>query len=416
MAGGVTIRALVQIDRLQPKFAAYNGATVRGSIPLAGDTVLIGELAPGNEVFALVDAALKASRVEAASQIVEREFGFFILRSPLNAEVSAARDAILSRAGLQMRDRLRPTVESTQIITSVEPYQAQLLNKWSSGSLVVPGRTLGILECAPAAYVALAANEAEKAAEIDIVEVRAVGRYGRFLPVGRRSVGTDRDRGRNPRTSTRWTDGRRRDPEATRHRRGARRAGGPPRAPAHRGASGQHRHRPGARRPRRAGTSRCAPVPSTVRPWPGRTGPPRSGAVCTGAVAKWMPSRPTEGRNPGTARAHRRGRGGRRGHRCGASGYGSGGAADEIALVDIVPDLAASIALDLNHATGITRSPSRAEGRNRSRPPRRIRRRGRHRGTCAQPGHAARRPGGGEPAHRRVGGPKRCGPPRRRRW
>ena len=184
MTGGVTIRALVQIDRLQPKFAAYNGATVRGSIPLSGDTVLIGELTPGNEVFTLVDAALKASRVEAASQIVEREFGFFILRSPLNAEVSAARDAILSRLGMRMRDRLRPNVESTQIITSVEPYQAQLLNKWSSGSLVVPGRTLGILECAPAAYVALAANEAEKAAEIDIVEVRAVGRYGRFFMSG----------------------------------------------------------------------------------------------------------------------------------------------------------------------------------------------------------------------------------------
>ena len=149
----VTIRALVQIDRLQPKFAAYNGATVQGSIPLAGDTILIGELAPGNEVFGLVDAALKASRVEATSQIVEREFGFFILRSPLNAEVTAARDAILARLGMGMSDRLRPVVESTQIITSVEPYQAQLLNKWSSGSLLVPGRTLGVLECAPAAYV-----------------------------------------------------------------------------------------------------------------------------------------------------------------------------------------------------------------------------------------------------------------------
>ena len=184
MADGVTIRALVQIDRLQPKFAAYVGATVRGSIPLAGDTVLIGELTPGNEVFTLVDAALKASRVEAASQIVEREFGFFILRSPLNSEVSAARDAILARLGRRVADRLRPAVESTQIITSVEPYQAQLLNKWASGSLLVPGQTLGILECAPAAYVALAANEAEKAAEIDIVEVRAVGRYGRFFVSG----------------------------------------------------------------------------------------------------------------------------------------------------------------------------------------------------------------------------------------
>ena len=55
MDQALTIRALMQIDRLQPKFAAYNGATVQGSIPLAGDTVLIGELAPGNEVFRLVD-------------------------------------------------------------------------------------------------------------------------------------------------------------------------------------------------------------------------------------------------------------------------------------------------------------------------------------------------------------------------
>ena len=180
----LTIRALMQIDRLQPKFAAYNGATVQGSIPLAGDTVLIGELSPGNEVFRLVDKALKASSVESTSQIVEREFGFFILRSPSNAEVSAARDAILGELGVSLAQRLKPRVESTQIITSVEPYQAQLLNKWSSGSLLVPGQTLGIIECSPAAYISIAANEAEKAAEIDIVEVRALGRYGRFFMSG----------------------------------------------------------------------------------------------------------------------------------------------------------------------------------------------------------------------------------------
>jgi ethanolamine utilization microcompartment shell protein EutL len=177
----ITIRALMQIDNLQPKFAAYNGATVQGSIPLAGDTILIGELAPGNGVFTLIDRALKASAVEATSQIVEREFGFFILRSPSNAEVSAARDAILSELGASMSDRTKPSVASTQIITSVEPYQAQLLNKWRKGALVVPGQTLGIVECAPAAYIAVAANEAEKAAEINIVEVRAVGRYGRLF-------------------------------------------------------------------------------------------------------------------------------------------------------------------------------------------------------------------------------------------
>ncbi len=180
----ITIRALMQIDNLQPKFAAFNGATVQGSVPLSGDTVLIGEFAPGNGVFTLIDRALKASSVEATTQLVEREFGFFILRSQSNAEVSAARDAILAELGAIMSDRLKPSISSTQVITSVEPYQAQLLNKWRKGSLLVPGQTLGIVECAPAAYISIAANEAEKAAVIDIVEVRAVGRYGRLFISG----------------------------------------------------------------------------------------------------------------------------------------------------------------------------------------------------------------------------------------
>ncbi|MYD78383.1 MAG: BMC domain-containing protein [Gammaproteobacteria bacterium] len=184
MGERLTIRALMQIDRLQPKFAAYNGATVQGSIPLAGDTVLIGEFAPGNEVFRLIDIALKASRAEATSQIVEREFGFFILRSPYNAQINAAREAILNELGMKLEDRIKPAVESTQVITSVEPYQAQLLNKWSSRSLAVPGQTLGIVECSPAAYISIAGNEAEKSALIDIVQVRAVGRFGRLFITG----------------------------------------------------------------------------------------------------------------------------------------------------------------------------------------------------------------------------------------
>ena len=184
LANEITIRALMQIDNLQPKFAAYNGATVQGSVPLSGDTVLIGEFAPGNGVFTLIDRALKASAVEATTQLVEREFGFFILRSPSNAEVSAARDAILSELGATMSDRVKPNVESTQVITSVEPYQAQLLKKWRKGALLVPGQTQVIIEYAPAAYISIAANEAEKSADVDIVEVRAVGRFGRLFISG----------------------------------------------------------------------------------------------------------------------------------------------------------------------------------------------------------------------------------------
>lgn len=45
--------------------------------------------------------------------------------------------------------------------------------------MILPGQTLYVMECAPAGYAALAANEAEKAAEINVLEVRAVGAFGR---------------------------------------------------------------------------------------------------------------------------------------------------------------------------------------------------------------------------------------------
>jgi hypothetical protein len=46
--------------------------------------------------------------------------------------------------------------------------------------MIIPGQTLYLLECEPAAYAALAANEAEKASEINVLEVRAYGSVGRI--------------------------------------------------------------------------------------------------------------------------------------------------------------------------------------------------------------------------------------------
>ena len=45
--------------------------------------------------------------------------------------------------------------------------------------MIIPGQSLFVLEVQPAAYAALAANEAEKAANINILDVRAFGSFGR---------------------------------------------------------------------------------------------------------------------------------------------------------------------------------------------------------------------------------------------
>lgn len=190
----VTLRTYAFIDRLQPQCAAHIAATCQGDVPVAGMAELFVEMSPGNEVFHVADVALKAASVRPALQIIEREFGLLELHSESQAEVLAAGAAILAELNLQESDRLAPTIASTQFITNIHPYQAQLLNKFRKGALLIPGESLFVLEVAPAAYAGLAANEAEKAANIKIVEIRAVGRFGRTFLAGTESeVATARD-------------------------------------------------------------------------------------------------------------------------------------------------------------------------------------------------------------------------------
>ena len=186
------LRAYAFIDRMQPQYAAYVGATVQGDVPVAGMAELFVEMAPSNEIFPVADAALKAANVRPATQFIEREFGLLEVHSFDTEAVRSAGAAILAHLGATEEDRLAPVVASSQVITNVDPYQAQLINKFRKGSLLVPGQTLCVMEVYPAAYAGLAANEAEKNANIDIAR-RTVTKYREAMNIlsstRRRQVG-----------------------------------------------------------------------------------------------------------------------------------------------------------------------------------------------------------------------------------
>jgi ethanolamine utilization microcompartment shell protein EutL len=61
------------------------------------------------------------------------------------------------------------------------------VNQRSQGGLLLRGHTLCVIEVAPAAYVMLAANEAEKAANVTLVHYTPSGRYGRLYISGTES-------------------------------------------------------------------------------------------------------------------------------------------------------------------------------------------------------------------------------------
>jgi len=178
------LRTYVYLDRMQPQFAAFMGTVTQGDLPIAGMAALYVEMAPGNEVFRIVDVAVKATEVKPGAQIVEREFGMLEIHSMSQSAVQVAGQAILDRIGYRETDRVRPQVASVQVITNVDPYQAQLLNRHRKGSMLVPGQTLFVLEVAPAAYITYAANEAEKATTVNLIHITSVGRFGRLYLSG----------------------------------------------------------------------------------------------------------------------------------------------------------------------------------------------------------------------------------------
>lgn len=180
MAEDFSLRCYCFIDRMQAQYAAFVGTITQGDLPVEGMAALYVEMAPGNEVFRVVDIAVKATESRPGAQIVEREFGMFEVHSLNQAAVLEAGQVVLDRLGLKKEDRIKPEVVSTQVITRIDPYQSQLINRFRRGSMIVPGETMLVLECAPAAYINYAVNEAEKNANIKLVHISSVGRFGRM--------------------------------------------------------------------------------------------------------------------------------------------------------------------------------------------------------------------------------------------
>ena len=176
----VDLRAYVFLDSLQAQYASFLATVAQGFLPIAGQAALFVEISPGIEINRVTDVALKSTRVTPGMQIVERLYGMLEIHSDSQADIRQAGRAILDALDLKEEDRRRPTVASSQVIRRIDDYQTQLINRMRHGNMILPGQTLYILECEPAAYSALAANEAEKAAEINILEVRSFGSFGRL--------------------------------------------------------------------------------------------------------------------------------------------------------------------------------------------------------------------------------------------
>ena len=180
----IKLRSFVFLDSLQPQLTSYIGKTSRGFLPVPEMASLWVEIAPGIAINRITDTALKATSVVPAVQVVERAYGLLEVHDWDKGEVMSAGRVILDGLGCAEEERMKPQVVSNQVIRSVEAYQTQIINRNSRGNMVLPGQSLFILETMPAAYVTLAANEAEKAADVFLIDIRPYGAFGRLYLAG----------------------------------------------------------------------------------------------------------------------------------------------------------------------------------------------------------------------------------------
>jgi ethanolamine utilization microcompartment shell protein EutS len=173
------LRCYVFLDSLQPQFASFLATVAQGFLPTPGQASLFVEVAPGMDIMRVTDVALKATDVRPGMLIIERLYGMLEIHSDSQADVREAGRAILRALELKEEDRIKPEIVSSQVIRNIHEYHTQLINRTRHGDMIVPGQSLHVLEVAPAGYAAIAANEAEKAAHVNVLEVRAFGSFGR---------------------------------------------------------------------------------------------------------------------------------------------------------------------------------------------------------------------------------------------
>jgi BMC domain-containing protein len=181
------IRSYIFIDQLQPKTMCYLGSFCRGFLPRANMAALVVEVAPGLDIAPITDVALKTVDVKPGILVVERQFGYLEFHSRSTASVRAAGEAILAWLEASEKDALKPEILAAKIVKRIDNLHALLINRNKAGAMALAGESLFVLEMQPAAYAILATNEAEKAADIKVVDYRMMGATGRVYLSGAES-------------------------------------------------------------------------------------------------------------------------------------------------------------------------------------------------------------------------------------
>jgi ethanolamine utilization microcompartment shell protein EutS len=184
MKSNFELRAYTFLDALQPQLAQYIAKDNRVYDPAEYDAALFLELAPAMEIHTMIDLVLKRTKVRLGSVVTERQFGLMQIHHADQGEVLEAGRTVFEQTGLTVANRAEVKVLTNNLIRGVEQDHAISFTGLAKGNMVIAGESMLIMEATPAAYLAIACNEALKAASVKLITIIPFGATGRLILSG----------------------------------------------------------------------------------------------------------------------------------------------------------------------------------------------------------------------------------------
>jgi hypothetical protein len=173
------------IDKLQPKVASYISIAARGgTLVTPGQSLLILEIAPAASLQKAADIAAKHYHCKPAMFMMESRVGHLVLSADSPSDLNDAAYGIAEALECEFPQAKPGKVVASELISRVDAQHAYSINKSRAGSMLVPGESFYILECQHASLALKAVNEAEKNADIKIIDFKFTGSPGRIMISG----------------------------------------------------------------------------------------------------------------------------------------------------------------------------------------------------------------------------------------
>ena len=181
------VGSLVIVDKVQPQTASYLTVASRaGLVTRPGAALASFALTPAVAAEEAMDIGLKRGDVRLSFLQLDSRVGSLVLQSTSISQIRDTVDTIVEQMNLSVPTGVIKTAHS-RFISRLDHDQAYVTNKTRMGSLCIPGQSLYVLECDPSAYALAAVNEAEKAADIRLVDFKITGSMGRLIISGTES-------------------------------------------------------------------------------------------------------------------------------------------------------------------------------------------------------------------------------------